>query len=188
MQIDKHRLVGVPFISSPDHGGHFAPAPRFVVIHYTAGRTMDGAVQTLTAKDENYVSAHVCIARDGALKQLVAFDTIAYHAGESIWKGVRRLNTCSIGIELVNPGFVDVNQTPIGGWPVYYATHKHGGPKRAWYTYTAPQIAACVELCRALKALYPIEEFVGHDDIAPTRKLDPGPAFPWDSFLKGIAA
>jgi N-acetylmuramoyl-L-alanine amidase len=180
--VSNHRVTGVPFIAAADHGGHFAPAPRFIVLHYTAGRTMDGAVQQLLRKDDAYVSAHIVVGRDGKMTQLVPFDTIAYHAGESAWAGVRRLNTCSIGVEMVNPGFCDLTDTAVNGWETISACHKNGGTRKLWYTYPQAQIQATADLCKALKSMYPIENIVGHDDVAPNRKSDPGPAFNWTAF------
>lgn len=176
----KHRLEGVPFKASPDHGG-VMPSCLYGIIHYTAGSTSAGAVSSLTSKDASYVSAHLVVGRDGSLVQLVPFNLIAYHAGESAWKGRTKLNTCSIGIELVNPGYLrpgTPSRSPV--WPTARAKHKSGGPEREWYHYPDSQIQSLVDVCRALRAAYPtIQEWLGHDDIAPTRKLDPGPLFPW---------
>lgn len=151
--------------------------PRFVIVHYTAGSSFGGAKETLTARDENYVSAHVIIGRDGTCVQCVRLDTIAYHAGESSWKGYRRLNSASIGIELVNPGYV---RPGFPAWPSVPAFHKSGGPKRLWYTYPDEQISALNDVLQALYSAFgSITEAIGHDDVSPGRKLDPGPAMPW---------
>lgn len=188
MRVVEHRLDGVPFKASPNHGGYM-PSRLYGIIHYTAGPTTAGAVASLTAKDSSYVSAHLVIGRDGAAVQLVSFDQMAYHAGESAWDGRTKLNTCSIGIELVNPGYVRPGMPARGpAWPTAATKHKSGGPVREWYLYPDVQIRALVDVCRALQSAYPtIQEWLGHDDVAPARKLDPGPVFPWPSVRNGIS-
>jgi AmpD protein len=98
------------------------------------------------------VSAHFLIRRDGRLVQFVPCAKRAWHAGESSWKGRSRCNDFSIGIELEGTG-----EQP----------------------YTAPQYRRLAALTRALQASYPIRDIVGHSDIAPGRKADPGPSFDW---------
>lgn len=177
------RLEGVQWMPAADHGGSLL-LPRFVVVHYTAGGSLAGAARTLTAKDDAYLSAHVIIDRDGSTVQCVRLDTVAYHAGESLWRGYRRLNSCSIGIELVNPGYSRAGiSAPM--WPTIRAVHKAGGPAREWFAYAPEQIAALNEVLAALYSAYgSIRECIGHDDIAPGRKTDPGPAFPWAKVLQ----
>jgi len=99
------------------------------------------------------VSAHFLIRRDGALIQFVPCGERAWHAGASAWKGRGRCNDYSIGVEL--EGTDDVPYTPA-------------------------QYAMLARLARALRRRYPIADIVGHSDIAPGRKTDPGSAFDWD--------
>src|SRR5687767_14113752 len=92
------------FHRSPNHGSKFpASLPDTVVIHYTAGTTLRGAVSTL-CHAASKASAHLVIDRDGSIVQLVALDTIAWHAGASRHLSRSGLNQFSIGIELVNAG------------------------------------------------------------------------------------
>ena len=98
------------------------------------------------------VSAHFLVRRDGALVQFVRCADRAWHAGASCWAGAARCNDFSIGIELEG-----VDDEP----------------------YEDPQYDTLVALVAALHARYPIEDVVGHSDIAPGRKTDPGPAFDW---------
>lgn len=168
-------LAGVKRHLASDIGGPLKP--DIGVIHYTAGASMSGAEQTLTAKDDSYVSAHLVIARDGDLRQLVPFDRIAYHAGVSEWQGRKSLNQFAIGIELVNPGWYRAGFS--AEWPVLTAAHRNGGPVRDWYLYPREQIDTLCEVILALKSAYGIAQWVGHDHIAPQRKWDPGPALPW---------
>ena len=104
------------------------------------------------------VSAHWCIGEDGTLWRLVPEERRAWHAGVSEWRGRRSVNDRSIGIELVNPG------------------HEHG-----YCPFTPAQMDAVVDLARAIVARHPIDprNVVGHSDIAPTRRQDPGELFDW---------
>ena len=103
------------------------------------------------------VSAHFLIGRDGRLVQFVPCAKRAWHAGASNWKGRSRCNDFSIGIELEGTG-----EQP----------------------YTAPQYRRLTALTRALQASYPIRDIVGHSDIAPGRKTDPGPSFDWTRYRR----
>jgi N-acetyl-anhydromuramoyl-L-alanine amidase len=106
------------------------------------------------------VSAHFFIRRDGALNQFVPCARRAWHAGQSSWRGRDRCNDFSIGIEL--EGADDV-------------------------PYASAQYVVLARLVRALKRRYPIRDVVGHSDIAPGRKTDPGPAFDWQRFRRRLA-
>ena len=128
------------------------------------------------------------IDKDGTTVQCVGFDRIAYHAGASVWQGRAGVNTFGIGIELVNRGpmcaHVKGHSTP----GAVVAAHKHGGPVMEWDPYTEAQLTAAVGVCRALIAAYGPMGVVGHDDIAPGRKIDPGPAFPASAFVARVLA
>ena len=104
------------------------------------------------------VSAHYLVDEDGRVVALVDESRRAWHAGASAWQGRTRLNDCSIGIELVNPG------------------HEWG-----YRAFADAQYAACIELCGAILARWPIppRRVLGHSDIAPERKQDPGELFDW---------
>ncbi|OYW09955.1 MAG: hypothetical protein B7Z53_01905, partial [Rhodospirillales bacterium 12-71-4] len=116
-------------------------------------------------------------------------DRLAHHAGPSQWRGHVGLNTCSIGVEIANLGWLDRREA--GGWTraglgrslaedqVLVCAHRQGGPVMGWEAYPEAQLQAVAALTLAIRAAYPtIQEVVGHDDIAPRRKQDPGPAFP----------
>ena len=104
------------------------------------------------------VSCHYLINRKGKIMQMVKENKIAWHAGVSRWKNIKNLNQNSIGIELVNKG------------------HFFG-----YENYSNLQINSLIKLCSKLKKKYKIhkENFLGHSDIAPNRKIDPGEKFPW---------
>lgn len=194
--IAKHRLLkdgaAVPWKESPNHGG--AVKPRFLIMHYTAGTSASGAVSWLT-NPKAKASAHLVIGRDGAVTQLVGFDTVAWHAGKSSWQGLVGINSWSIGIELVNAG--KLNRNGAGKWvnwaenvvpddQVITATHKHETSPVGWQTYPLAQLEAAIEIGRALHAAYEFDDVLGHDDISPKRKVDPGPAFPMISFVSRV--
>ncbi|AXA58191.1 N-acetylmuramoyl-L-alanine amidase [Pseudomonas thivervalensis] len=134
---------------------------QFVVVHYTSA-SLERSLALLTHGE---VSAHYLIGddKDATIYKLVDESRRAWHAGESEWEGRTWLNSSSIGIEIVNPGFVD---TPTG---------------RLWYPYSEAQVQALTVLLKDIvqrNGLNP-RSIIGHSDIAPLRKLDPGPLFPW---------
>ncbi len=173
----------VPFVKSPRVGKVLRP--RFVVIHFTAGQSAEAAVSWLSRTSPG-PSAHLVIGRDGSVTQLVPFDRIAFHAGPSPWGEIRGLDPHSFGIELDNAGpvrkiggkWTSTFKRPYSSEDVLESPHKNGGPYRAWHKYTAGQIDAVVEVCKVLADNYPIVAILGHDDISPGRKWDPGPSFP----------
>jgi N-acetylmuramoyl-L-alanine amidase len=188
MEIHKGLLEGVPFVQSPNIGG--ALKPEAIILHYTAGPSLTRAVATLTSP-RHRASANVVVGPDGRVTQLVSFNRQAWHAGTSVWDGRPSLNKWSVGIEMVNPGWLKRKPVPGGhAWftwwgdlvpdaDVIVCQHKHGGKVLGWRVYPEAQIAATYAVCAALCDKYPdIRLLLGHDDIAPGRKHDPGPAFP----------
>jgi N-acetylmuramoyl-L-alanine amidase len=151
------------------------------------------AVSTLTSLSAK-VSAHLVIGRDGSITQLVPFNMIAWHAGASSWDGRVSLNKYSIGFELDNNGrltrkgkqWASIFGHIIPDDQVMEAYHKNGKGPYGWQTYTEAQILATQEASQALFQAYQLLDVAGHDDIAPLRKIDPGPAFPMESFRAKI--
>lgn len=202
MRIRNHRLSGHWFKKSKDIGGPLA-SPRFIVMHYTAGgsgeASRDYMLLSPTAKQRKlgsarkvYASAHVTIDRDGTLWQIVPFNTMARHAGTSRWKGLTSLNRYSIGIELANYGWLDRqgdnsyrrSDTPRFDAPdVVIGKMPHSEQTKGWEPYTEAQLNSAEQLVDTLLHYYPtLQEIVGHEDISPGRKFDPGPAFPMARF------
>lgn len=167
--------------------------PDTIVIHYTAGRSAESSARFL-AKNDVKASAHLVIGREGEIFQLVPFDTIAWHAGESSYGNRQWLNQYSVGIELDNAGpLVKVGseyQAWFGGKyqanDVVQAVHRNESTPRFWHVYTEKQISACREVCELLIQKYGIKLILGHEEIAPGRKQDPGPAFPLDKFRENL--
>ncbi|MBU8544010.1 MULTISPECIES: N-acetylmuramoyl-L-alanine amidase [Roseomonadaceae] len=190
MRIDNHRLVGANFDPSPRLGGVITPL--FLVMHYTAGWS---AANSVRAIKQAGLSAHFFVDRDGRVIQTVPCNRAAYHAGVSAWGGHTDLNRHSIGIEIANIGWL--NKRVPDGWTrdglsravpvgqVLLAAHRNGGASMAWEVYPEAQLRALDDLTRAILAAYPtIRDVVGHDDISPGRKQDPGPAFPMARFRR----
>lgn len=193
-RVVNHRLEGVPFTRALCQSSR-PFTPRAIVVHYTAGRTLAGAVTTLTKPPARTpdgklkgASAHVVIGRDGEVAQLVAFDRIAWHAGPSLWRGKPKLNDWSIGIELVNLGPLKPESEHMWDPDVFmHEVPEEPGVTRydPWQRYTEPQLAKLEQVIAALRAAYPsIVELTGHEHICIPRgrKTDPGPAFPWERF------
>ncbi|EZP57168.1 N-acetylmuramoyl-L-alanine amidase [Sphingomonas sp. RIT328] len=147
------------------------PSPNFderslpismIVLHYTG--MQDGPSALARLRDpEAKVSAHYLVEEDGTVCRLVAEQDRAWHAGRSSWRGITDVNSASVGIEIVNPG------------------HDWG-----YRPFTEEQIAALIPLVAAIKERHGITRgnIVGHSDIAPARKRDPGELFPWGKLAR----
>lgn len=191
-QIRSHRLENeegnqVPFVRSPNQGGMFNP--RYLIMHYTAGRNAASSIQWLTNRDAR-ASAHIVIGRDGSVTQLVGFNRRAWHAGQSEWNGLVGMSRHSIGIELDNAGVMTRRNGRWFAWfneaypdeEVVEATHKHHTTSKGWHSFTPIQLRVATGVATAIVRKYSLLDVIGHDDISPTRKVDPGPAFPMLSF------
>ncbi|NOS82277.1 MAG: N-acetylmuramoyl-L-alanine amidase [Nitrospira sp.] len=174
---------GVSFIETPNKGGDLSP--RYLVFHYTAGKSAASSVSWLT-NPEAKASAHLVLARDGTITQLAPFNVKTWHAGISHWDGLSGLNSHSIGIEMDNAGPLKKVGDRYQAWfgtlygvaQVIHAKHRLDEEFRWWHAYTEVQIQRALELARLLVRHYGLKDVVGHEDIAPDRKRDPGPAFP----------
>jgi N-acetylmuramoyl-L-alanine amidase len=191
MQINNERLynddqTSFPYKPSVNIGGRLK-SHEFIVIHYTEGQSAEAAIEWLSIF-RSRVSSHLVIARAGTITQLVPFGTIAWHAGQSFWRGFQYLNSYSIGIELDNAGRMTRSGTVWRSsfkknYPdseVTVATHKFDKKPYGWHNYPPEQIQATIDVCKLLVTQYGIKEILGHDDIRPRAKWDPGPAFPME--------
>ncbi|GAA0581561.1 N-acetylmuramoyl-L-alanine amidase [Caenispirillum bisanense] len=146
------------YARSPNHGPRTGGGIDMLVLHYTGMRSAQDALQRLCDKSSD-VSAHWLVEEDGTLHALVPEDRRAWHAGVSSWRGRTDVNSRSIGIEIVNPG------------------HEFG-----YRPFPDAQMDAVIELCQAILARHPgipARNVVGHSDVAPLRKEDPGELFDW---------
>ena len=165
--------------------------PRYACFHDTAGRSDKFSSVDWFASDDCTTSAHFVVERDGTITQMVSTNRKAFHAGVSSWKGVSYLNSCSVGIEIVNPGKLDASGNAWFGLAAdpseitAKATPNHGSGY--WLPYTPEQIEAVTGLCRALVEEYPdCNEILTHWEISPGRKIDPGPLFPLDHLRRAV--
>lgn len=133
-----------------------------LVLHYTGMKSGHAALDRL-CDTKAKVSSHYVVEEDGTVHKLVDCKFRAWHAGKSIWRGRENINDCSIGIEIVNPG------------------HEYGYKK-----FPKKQMNSVISLCQSLIEKYPIDQrnIVGHSDIAPARKQDPGELFDWELLAK----
>jgi len=212
-EIVDHKLTFARWKPSANHGGLLV-RPTLLIIHYTAGNSLASAITTLCDARKlgppkvpggppvklKRKSANLVIGRAGEAVQLVAFNRVAWHAGESEWRGKAQTNLFSIGIELDNAGWLEPGAPgrwhTRGGKSVFYtdaevlmARHKSGGPERAWHRYSSEQLETLERAAIAIVRAYPsIKEIVGHEDVNPSRKTDPGPAFPMHEFRTKVLA
>lgn len=141
-------------MTSPNHGDRRGQRPELIVLHYT-GMADAASARARLCDPQAEVSAHWLIDEAGRTEALVPEDRRAWHAGAGAWQGRDDVNSRSIGIELVNPG-----DRP----------------------FTAPQMDALTSLLRGIMARWgiPSEAVIGHSDMTPGRKTDPGPRFDWE--------
>lgn len=173
----------------------FGPGnPDSIIIHFTAGSSAESSVKSLCNPTDDS-SAHVVVGRNGIVYQMVPFNTIAWHAGVSEYKGKKWFNNCAIGIEIDNAGELTETNGRYVSWfgkvypseDVFVGIHRNQKTKKYWHAYPDTQVLIVEELCRALISKYPnIKTILGHEEIAPDRKTDPGPAFPLDSMRISI--
>ena len=151
-----------PLIDNRHHAVGQDSRVQFVVLHFTNENLAD-SLRILTTQA---VSAHYLIGDQPTpvIHQLVPEDRRAWHAGDSAWQGQTALNASAIGIEIVNPG-----------------RQQRADGSSAFAPFTAAQIEALIALLQGIQARHGVrpDRIVGHSDIAPQRKDDPGPAFPW---------
>jgi N-acetylmuramoyl-L-alanine amidase len=154
--------------ASPNHeeraGGR---APDMIVLHYTGMQSSLAALARLRdPSGDQRVSTHYFVDEDGTIVQMVPEARLAWHAGLSSWAGEQGINSCSIGIEIANPG------------------HDYGYPE-----FPPHQIGSVIALCRDIAARNRIraDRVLAHSDVAPGRKQDPGEKFPWQKLHeKGV--
>ena len=130
---------------------------KIIVIHYTGMQSeRESIIRLCNAKSK--VSSHFLINQDGKVYRMIQDNRIAWHAGKSCWGKYKNLNKNSIGIELVNKG------------------HQFG-----YTNFKKKQLLSLIKICKSLVRKYKIKKrnIIGHSDIAPLRKIDPGEKFPW---------
>jgi len=147
-------------VPSPNHGERKdGRRPDMILLHYTGMADANAALALLTGSGSE-VSAHYFVFEDGRIIQMVEEGRRAWHAGAAFWAGETDINSCSIGIEIANPG------------------HDFGYPD-----FPMRQVAAVTALCRSIftRHTIPPMRVLAHSDVAPARKQDPGEKFPWQT-------
>lgn len=149
-------MLALRELPSPNFDSRRAP-PDMLVLHYTGMESAQAAISRL-CDPQAKVSAHYVVDEDGSILRLVPEERRAWHAGQGSWQGEADCNAASIGIEIVNPG------------------HDFG-----YRDFPEPQLAAVVELISDIRSRWTIPNgrIIGHSDLAPARKQDPGELFPW---------
>jgi N-acetylmuramoyl-L-alanine amidase len=155
------RVMELVEMPSPNQDDRDGAVIDMLVLHYTGMSSAEAALSRLCDPAAK-VSAHYTINEDGTVYAHVPEERRAWHAGFSFWAGTRNVNACSIGIELVNPG------------------HEFG-----YRAFAKPQIAALTELSHGIlkRHAIPALRVLGHSDVAPARKDDPGELFPWPALV-----
>lgn len=193
---DNHWLEDGKYIEvkCPKNQQQFAAnLPDTIIIHYTVGSIAKNSAEYL-ARDDVKASAHLVIGRDGTIYQLVPFNIIAWHAGESSYGNRTGFNKYSIGIELDNAGpltksgnsYISTFGKSYPESEVILGKHRNEQTERYWHAFTETQIRTCYDICNALIAKYNIKFILGHEEICPGRKTDPGPAFPLDKLRNDL--
>lgn len=195
--IEKHILHrdGKPVAqrASPNHGGVIKPT--CLVMHYTASSSESGAISWL-CNPQAKASAHLVIGEAGSVTQLYPLNVRGWHAGPSSWGGKRDVNSFSIGIEMVNAGLLvkrgdgqyaeALSKKVVPAKGVILAAHKNDKTHAVcgWDDYPDAQFRTTAEIARVIVETYGIvdKNLVGHEDVCPGRKTDPGPAFNWNAF------
>ena len=143
---------------SPNHNARTRKVDT-IVLHYTAIDSLDKSLRVLTnAKSSDPVSAHYVVGADGSVFRLVEENRRAWHAGGGSWRGIEDMNSASVSIEIVNAGYASDGARP---------------------PYPDVQVESVIALCKDIMTRHPIRWVIGHSDLAPTRKVDPGEHFPW---------
>jgi len=190
MKFSRHKAVGVEFQQARWMGSVITP--DLIVLHDTASRLEKGNVASYLQNNSVKTSVHFVVERDGTVVQQVPVNRRANHAGRSTYHGRPGCNNFSIGIEIVNPGYMtDAGQ----GWARTWfgelfengdydiervSTPQHGD--HLWMNYTEEQIAAVLDLCEGLFDYIPsLRDVRTHWYVSPGRKVDTNPLFPLDA-------
>lgn len=154
-------MSGIINCPSPNFDERSLPV-TMLVLHYTGMQDGASAIERLTSPDAK-VSCHYVVAEDGQVLALVDEGKRAWHAGNSSWRGITDINSASVGIELINPG------------------HEWG-----YRPFTEAQMDALIPLAADIVERHGIDpaNVVGHSDVAPQRKIDPGELFDWERLAK----
>jgi N-acetyl-anhydromuramyl-L-alanine amidase AmpD len=178
-KIREKTILPVIEAQSPHYDTRADIYPDTLILHYTAcdlQKTLDIFQRNVGGRQ---VSSHYTIDENGNIYFHVNEDKRAWHAGLSWWQGRRDNNSYSIGIEHVNFGFKHEEFHPNNGVEI-------AGSIKKWYPFKPTQIQSSINLCREITTNYNLSQWkiLGHSDVAPGRKVDPGPLFPWEELAR----
>jgi len=177
----------VPFVPHDKRNGRSTIIPKWFVYHYHAGRENLQSLVSYLKKSSTRADVHLCMDRNGHVVQMAPFNEACWHVGSSSYGGLSGLNSHTIGIEVTNPGALEIigNNTykswfgkifkndSSKGHIISEARHKHGGSMKGWLEYSPEQIQVLTSIYEAIHEEYGID-IIGHDDTTK-RKSDPGP-------------
>ena len=183
----------IPFVPALYASSREDASVDMLVLHFTDGPSLEDCV-AIFQDPARRVSCHYIVGLDGAVLQMVRDEDCAWHCGVSAWRSREGCNRWSLGIEIVNWGRLERKIGRFYCWPEEYGTPYDGPPpvqaEGAWW---APYPSGQIEQVKSLSGLLverhriPLDNIVRHSDIAPDRKIDPGPAFPWEEFKARMA-
>ena len=178
----------IPFIPALYASSREDAPIDMLVLHFTDGPSLEDCA-AIFQDPERRVSCHYIVGLDGTVLQMVRDEDCAWHCGISAWRGREGCNRWSLGIEIVNWGRLRKKNGRFYCWPEDYGTPYSGLPPVLaggdwWAPYPSGQVEQVESLSRLLVERHriPLDNIVRHSDIAPDRKIDPGPAFPWAEF------
>ena len=184
--------MNIPFIPALYSSTREDDVIDMLVMHYTAGPTVDDCIEIFRNPDRS-VSCHYIVGLGGEVIQMVHDQDCAWHCGLSSWEGQEKCNSRALGIEIVNWGRLERKGTEYYAWPDEYGQPYSGLPPAYseggwWAPYPERQIDGVVALSMLLIDTHhiPLKNVVGHSEIAPGRKIDPGPLFPWADVRKRL--
>ncbi len=190
-------LDEIPFVEATHYGTGRKKPISMVILHYTAGGSMAGTVNYFARSESPKVSANYIVDRkensgkkfpDGVV-QMVNLNDRAWHAGRSEWQGKKWLNAVSCGVEIANYGPLAKKGNRFLTWSGSKYSSRYPEPiligDQYWEPYSDFQYETVAALCALLMEKFPeitVDRILGHSDVSPGRKIDPGPAWDWKKF------
>ena len=188
--------TNIDYVSTQNKGREFESPPDAIIIHFTSSQSKKATVNWFL-NSQSKTSQHFVIDTNGMVTQMVSLDSIAWAAGRSEYDGRTGWNKYSINIVLVNPGLLNPIGNKYMSWfgaiydsdEIILTNHKNDKPgtlATGWKKFSKEQIETVFKLSKFLSEKYEIKYVLGHDEVAPFRKVDPGPLFPIDDLRSFI--
>lgn len=187
---------GVSLRRNPGTPSRGAFSPTIAVVHYAVTDSIDATYRAMHSQGFfAHVTIDACAGLNPAVEQHLPFNARGAHAGKSSYQGRASVNGFGIGIEIANPGPLTLDsggtyRTVYGQcWegPVYHGRHRNPNCRyEHWCAFTDEEVDLVTQLVELWRQVYGITDVVGHDEIAPGRKIDPGPAFPIEQVREAV--